>query len=310
MKRKITISILCMLLVYGTFLSAQETKSFSIEVQPIFQYRKSTIGEYVFIHGWEDISLLSDLQWKLSHIFLAGAGLNFSKDRFNASLSVLSGFPGAAGSMTDSDFYTSSPSPSLFSSHDASITALLDVCVSAGFDVVQAEKVTIQCFASVQYNETGATSYDGYQVNYLHTIPVVQDFTGQIISYTQYLLFSWIGSKWKIQPAQPLLITFSMAYAPFSIAKGWDIHHLRRLEFLDSMKSFYALKGGISITLSITKALSLSVGTEGLYLPLVKGITGVKEEGGNAFFEQNGYLGGTSLSEARFSASVSYTFAK
>lgn len=302
--------VVCVLMFFGSLLCAQEAESFSFEVQPIFQYRKSTIGEYVFTKEWDGTALLSDLQWTLSHIFLGGAGLSFEKDRFNASLSVLYGFPGPAGSMTDSDFYTSSPSPSLFSSHDASITALLDVDVSAGFDVVKAEKVTIECFASVQYNETGATSYNGYQVNYLYTVPVVQDFSGQIISYTQYLLFSWIGSVWKIKPVNPLLFTFSMAYSPFCAAKGWDIHHLRHIEFLDSMKSFYALKGGISMSLYVTKALSISIGTEGVYLPVIKGITGLKEEGGNAFFEQNGYLGGTSLLEARFSASVSYNFTK
>ena len=54
----------------------------------------------------------------------------------------------------------------------------------------------------------------------------------------------------------------------------------------------------------------MNVGGEGVFLPLIKGVTGTKQEGGNAFFEQSGYLGGTSLSEARFTASLSYVFGR
>ena len=118
------------------------------------------------------------------------------------------------------------------------------------------------------------------------------------------------GSDWRIQPPGPFVITASMAFSPFCFAKGWDIHHLRKVEFLDSMKSFYAFKGGVKAAINFTKSLSMNVGVEGVYLPLIKGVTGTKQEGGNAFFEQSGYLGGTSLSEARFTASLSYVFGR
>jgi len=307
-KNKVLLLIILSVIVF--YVSAQDNKGFSLTVEPVFQYRKSTIGEYVFFEEFSGVKLLSDLQWSLDRILLAGFSVAYSKNGFTSSCTALYGFPGAAGTITDSDFYTSSPEPTLFSSHDAVITGLLDVFIAAGYDFVQDEKVTINCFTGVQYNETGASSYDGYLINRLYTVPVVQNFTGQIISYTQYLLFVWIGSDWRIHLPGPFVITASMAYSPFCFAKGWDIHHLRKVEFLDSMKSFYALKGGVKAALNFTKALSMNIGVEGVFLPLIKGVTGTKQEGGKAFFEQSGYLGGTSLSEARFTASLSYVFGR
>lgn len=309
-KNKIIPAVYLLLIVFLTQAQTQTNKGFSLTVEPVFQYRKSTIGEYVFFEEESEVKLLSDLQWSLDRILLAGFSLAYEKNRFTSSCTALFGFPGSAGTMTDSDFYTSSPEPTLFSSHEAVITSLLDVFISTGYTIVQDEKVAINCFAAAHYNETGASSYDGYLINRLYTVPVVQNFTGQIISYTQYLLFAWIGSEWRIQPAEPFVVTLSMAYSPFCYAKGWDIHHLRKVEFLDSMKSFYSFKGGVKAALFFTKALSMNIGVEGIFLPLIKGVTGTKQEGGNAFFEQTGYLGGTSLSEARFTASVSYKFSR
>ncbi len=308
-KRK-NIGFMVTVFISALLYAAESADTFSLEIQPLFQYRKTTIGEYVFTKEGETTTLLSDLNWSLQNIYLAGSAVSYSKNRFTAHLSVLLGIPSVSGTMSDSDFYTSSPEPSLFSYHDASIKALLDVNLNAGYEFVNDEKVSITGYTGFQYNETGATSYNGYFINYLYEIPVIQRMSGQMISYTQYLLFTWLGSVWKIRPSDSVLVTFSAAYSPFCFAKGWDIHHLRSVEFLDSMMSFYALKGGISLSLFVTKCLSLGIGVEGLYLPLCIGVTGMKEENGNAFFEQSGYAGGTRLSEARFSASVQYKFSK
>lgn len=305
---KIRLVITFLFLLCSAFLYADTGNGFSLEVRPVFQFRDSSIGEYVYIAHEESPTLLSDIQWSLDHYLLSGAFVSYRQERFSSSITALFGIPGSAGRMTDADFYTSSPEPTLFSSHDASIISLFDVSVSAGYDFVQDEKVRIECFTSLQYNETHASSYDGYLINNYGSTPVVQNFTGQIISYTQYLLFAWLGSNWYVTPSDSLTITLSMAYSPFCFAKGWDIHHLRDIEFLDSMKSFYALKGGISLAFFLTKKLSLNAGVEGVFLPKVLGLTGAKAKGDSSFFEQPGYLGGTSLSEARFSVSVCYTF--
>ncbi len=308
MIKKIVFFVVCIFVISAIPLVSQESSSFSCGFQPMFQYRKTRIGEYVFTKLGKSTALLSDLQWKLSHVFLAGGSLQISKNKYTASLCGLAAFPGKSGSMTDADFYTDDPLPSLFSSHSSSITRLLDFCATLAYEPIQAEKISIQCFTSLQYAETSASAYGGYQINNLNQKTAY--FSGKVISYTQYLLFAWLGSHWKVYPIKPLCINFSMAYAPYCFAKGWDVHHLRSIEFLDRMNAFYALKGGISLSLSTTKALSLGIGTEGLFLPVVKGVTGSKNEGELVFLEKTHVLGGTSISEARFYAALSYIFTK
>lgn len=294
------------------YLQGQDSKGFSFTIEPVFQYRKSTIGEYVFIDNSSSTkTLLSDLQWNLKHIFLTGAALSFEINSFNSSLTALFGFPGSTGIMTDSDFYTNSLDPTLYSAHEAVIDTLIDVSITAGYTIIQKEKIKLNLFTSCQYNKTSATGYNGFQIDNRGSDPIKYDFDGiSVISYTQYLFFAWIGTQFVFQPLKPLVFTLTASYAPYCYAKGLDTHYLTEKQYLDTMQSFFALKGGFTTAFYITNSMSIKAGIEGLFLPVIQGPTGAKGKGEAAFVNQSGYLGGTSLSEVRFSASVVYAFSR
>lgn len=295
------------LFLFVSFFSyALDTPSFSLQIEPLFQYRKTSIGEYVFFDKSESITLLSELHWDLNSLFLFGSRINFFRNGFTSSASFLCDLPSMDGVMTDADYYTDSTDPTIFSVSTAYLQSLCDVYVSAGYDVVQDDRVTINLFGAFQYCETSLTSYDGYIIDYSSATPTSWNVEGQAISYTQYLLFVWMGSVWTARIAKPLQVRFSMEYSPFCYARGWDIHHFRSVEFLDTMKAYLSFRGGIDLSFFFTKQFFLTLGASGTFLPTMVGETSTKEEGGAAFFQENGYYGGTSLQEARFTLSLSY----
>jgi outer membrane protease len=291
-------------LAWSFFLLAEVSASdWKFEFSPKFSLANGMQDEFVFAGGKK----LSELNWQIKNVpvFAADAKISYRKIFVSAGGKI--GIPKKSGKLFDGDWQNALNSSESISSiktnyseGENSLKNYRSFFINAGGEF-SFGRISILPFAGMDFSAWKFKSSDGkgrYSTNEngIFFSAEAKEFYEQNGYYGSYslcktelplcaiqlereILFTWIGSGFRVSPAERLEVNFSFAVSPFAYARSLDTHYTDRSEtyakfFLDEMWSKWcAVKENLCISFAFSKNHTIYLSAENVFSSTLRGTT-------------------------------------
>lgn len=248
--------------------SFHEDGSWHLSIEPLYGIRYGTLGEYVY-YSDNSNDILSYLEWDIKPLTFAGIKLEGGWKGINLKASVNFFVPSACGRMADSDFlqdyYTDNGNRSVktnYSEHENHLDAGIAFNIELSTKFYPSSKFSIAPVIGLDYQylslyaENGTAWYGTNSFNAWDDVNnrTVTKFSGRVIEYKRYELYTWLGVATEFKPFQKLYFGLSLFISPYTHIEGIDSHLLRSIYFFEIMEDcFTVFKGALSANYVLNK---------------------------------------------------------
>jgi outer membrane protease len=271
MPPRIKIAVTVLVLVQAASLciaqqAADTNWTFSTGTGPELLY--GTAYEYVY----DGSNKLSELDWDIKPLFSIGSTARAKIGNVELGIALSAGFPGRAGSMTDSDWmnvgYANSDLKTNYSVSEAVAEHMTDLRLSLGYEYAISRVFGIKPFMGYRLIDLAWNAKGGwlqYADNIANPSPPYHSYTtgpkeslyGLISTYEQAyssLIFG-ISADWRL--SRNLALEANLQASPLISSTAIDNHILRGLTFTDRMSGGFLLEPDLAIGWSPVDRLSL-----------------------------------------------------
>jgi len=226
--------------------STKESSAWEIALNIRTTIRAGIMGEHVY--SGDDT--LSHLEWELLPLVTVGPSIAFFT-RFNTEARLTIELPvfRATGQMTDADYLdpTDRSTPTKLSTHHALVDSHRAVDVSLKQTVASSEKAAILIGLGYVDRFVKMIGYEG-EFDYGS---LSGEVTGVPITYQQHHRIPYLSLSIRSDPRMESGLGLSLEVSPYVLVDAVDHHHLRLIDFFDTVRGARWFRGEIGISMRL-----------------------------------------------------------
>ena len=295
--------------------------AYALRLSPFFGMMYGQAEEIVYPSGTK-APLLSQLLWDMKPVFYYGLLLEFSqinpreKWGFFSNFSLKQGIPGNSGSMEDRDWQSvENTNLTDYSKHNNYTRELFFLDFSAGLSFPFNRVLLFKTFINISYMRFSFYGKDGYGTyavkisdGHYYPIdenPILVDFSGKVISYTQEWLTVAPGVSLGCFFHPRFYTELSFMASPLVLCFDLDEHKELNDQYRDEMRGGVLFEPGLMLSYTINKWLAVSWEFSWRKISGTKGLTYKRNPIGTGTYEQKGEAGaGLSIINTNLSLKV------